>query len=125
EERHLCPSLTGREDLELVGPLLELPPTVLAAKIDALLELLGLAGAAQASIASYSKGMKQKVLIIAALLHDPDLVILDEPDSGLDVTATLVLRHLITALASRGKAVLYSSHVLELVEKTCDRVIVI
>ena len=64
-------------------------------------------------------------MIIAALLHDPDVLILDEPDSGLDVTATLVLRHLITALARRGKAVLYSSHVLELVEKTCDRVIVI
>ena len=69
--------------------------------------------------------MKQKVMIIAALLHDPDVLILDEPDSGLDVTATLVLRHLITTLARRGKAVLYSSHVLDLVEKTCDRVIVI
>jgi len=69
--------------------------------------------------------MKQKVMIIAALLHDPDLLILDEPDSGLDVTATLVLRHLVTTLAKRGKAVLYSSHVLDLVEKTCDRVLVI
>ena len=75
--------------------------------------------------ASYSKGMKQKVMIIAALLHDPDVLILDEPDSGLDVTATLVLRQLVIALARRGKAVLYSSHVLELVEKACDRVIVI
>lgn len=69
--------------------------------------------------------MKQKVMIIAALLHDPDVLVLDEPDSGLDVTATLVLRQLVIALARRGKAVLYSSHVLELVEKACDRVIVI
>jgi ABC-type uncharacterized transport system, ATPase component len=64
-------------------------------------------------------------MLIAALLHDPDVLILDEPDSGLDVTTTLVLRRLVMALARRGKAVLYSSHVLELVEKTCDRVLVI
>ncbi len=69
--------------------------------------------------------MKQKVLLIAALLHDPDVLIFDEPDSGLDVTATLVLRHLVRALAARGKAILYSSHVLEFVEKLCDRVIVL
>ncbi len=69
--------------------------------------------------------MKQKVLIIAALLHDPEVLIFDEPDSGLDVTATLVLRHLVRALAARGKAILYSSHVLELVERLCDRVIVL
>jgi ABC-2 type transport system ATP-binding protein len=69
--------------------------------------------------------MKQRVMLIAALLHDPDVLILDEPDSGLDVTTTLVLRELLTALARRGKAVLYSSHVLEFVEKTCDRVLVI
>jgi ABC-2 type transport system ATP-binding protein len=69
--------------------------------------------------------MKQRVMLIAALLHDPDLLILDEPDSGLDVTTTVVLRQLVMALARRGKAVLYSSHVLELVEKACGRVIVI
>jgi ABC-2 type transport system ATP-binding protein len=69
--------------------------------------------------------MKQKILIIAALLHDPDVVILDEPESGLDVTATLVLRHLVHTLAARGKAVLYSSHILEVVEKVCTRVIVL
>ena len=69
--------------------------------------------------------MRQKILLIAALLHDPDLLILDEPDSGLDVTTALVLRHLITILAARGKAVLYSSHVLETVEKLCSRVLVL
>ena len=63
--------------------------------------------------------------MIGALLHDPDLLVLDEPDSGLDMTATLVLRHLARLLAARGKAVLYSSHVLELVEKVCTRVIVL
>src|SRR5439155_21845773 len=98
------------------------PPVLLARKIGALLELFGLSHAANQDIGSYSKGMKQKVMIIAALLHDPDVLILDEPDSGLDVTATLVLRQLLITLPKRGKAVLYSSHVLEVVEKACDRV---
>ena len=125
EEPNLYTFLSASEYLELVGRLRQLPPRLLARKIKGLLELFGLLPAANQDIASFSKGMKQKVMIIAALLHDPDLLILDEADSGLDVTATLVLRHLVTALAKRGKAVLYSSHVLELVEKTCDRVIVI
>lgn len=125
EEPILYPFQSGREYLELVGQLRELPAQPLRRKVDTLLDLFGLADAAHQRIGSYSKGMRQKVLIIAALLHDPDLLILDEPDSGLDVTATLVLRHLIVALAQRGKAVLYSSHVLDLVEKLCHRVVVI
>ena len=94
-------------------------------KIGALLELFGLSDAAEQGIASYSKGMKQKILVIAALLHDPDLLIFDEPDSGLDVTAALVLRHLVANLAARGKAILYTSHILDVVEKLCTRVIVL
>jgi ABC-2 type transport system ATP-binding protein len=125
EEPHLYSFQSGREYLELVGRLRELPPPQLDRKMSTLLELFGLADAANQSIASYSKGMKQKVLIIAALLHDPDVLIFDEPDSGLDVTTTLILRHLVPTLAERGKAVLYSSHVLELVEKLCDRVVVL
>src|SRR5688572_4475868 len=125
EEPHLYPFLSGREYLELVGRLRELPASSSDRKIAALLELFGLADAAEQGIASYSKGMKQKVLVIAALLHDPDLLIFDEPDSGLDVTTLLVLRHLMHTLAERGKAVLYSSHVLEVVEKLCTRVIIL
>ena len=125
EEPNLYTFQSAIEYLELVGRLRELPPALLTRKIGALLELFGLSQAASQDIGSYSKGMKQKVMIIAALLHDPDVLILDEPDSGLDVTSTLVLRRLVIALARRGKAVLYSSHVLEFVEKACDRVIVI
>ena len=125
EEPHLYPFLSGREYLELIGRLRELPEPHLTRKIDRMLELFGLQGASDQTIASYSKGMKQKVLITAALLHDPDVLIFDEPDSGLDITTTLVLRHLLIALARRGKAILYSSHVLELVEKLCTRVIVL
>ena len=125
EEPHLYSFQSGREYLELVGRLRELPPRALERKMDALLELFGLSAAANQGIASYSKGMKQNLLLIAALLHDPDVLIFDEPDSGLDVTTTLILRHLVRALAERGKAILYSSHVLELVEKLCDRVILL
>jgi len=125
EEPLLYPFLSGREFLQLVGRLRELPETVLVRKIDAMLELFGLGAAADQSISAYSKGMKQKVLITAALLHDPDVLILDEPDSGLDVTMTVVLRHLVQTLARRGKAVMYSSHVLDLVERLCSRIIVL
>ena len=125
EEPHLYPFLSGREYLDLVTGLRDLPARAMRSRIDALLERFGLAEAAEQSISAYSKGMKQKVLIIGALLHDPDVLIFDEPDSGLDVTAALVLRHLVHLLASRGKAVLYSSHVLEVVEKLCTRVIVL
>jgi ABC-2 type transport system ATP-binding protein len=125
EEPNLYNFQSATEYLELVGQLRELPPALLARKIGALIELFGLSQAVTQDIGSYSKGMKQKVMIIAALLHDPDVLVLDEPDSGLDVTATLVLRQLLIVLARRGKAVLYSSHILELVEKACDRVVVI
>ena len=82
EEPHLYPFLTGREYVELVGRLRELDPASLTAKITALVELFGLGGAADRGIALYSKGMKQKVLIIAALLHDPDLPISTSPIPG-------------------------------------------
>jgi ABC-2 type transport system ATP-binding protein len=125
EEPILYNFQSATEYLELVGRLRELDPALLARKIGALLELFGLTHAANQDIGSYSKGMKQRVLLIAALLHDPDVLILDEPDTGLDVTTTLVLRELVTALAAQGKAILYSSHILELVEKTCHRVLVL
>jgi ABC-2 type transport system ATP-binding protein len=125
EEPTLYTFQSAVEYLELVGRLRELPRRELNHKIGALLELFGLSHAADQDISAFSKGMKQKVMIIAALLHDPEVLILDEPDSGLDVTATLVLRHLLVTLAQRGKTILYSSHVLELVEKACERVIVI
>ena len=125
EEPNLYPFLSGREYLELVGRLRELPSALLDKKIAAFLELFGIAPAADQSMSSYSKGMKQKVLISAALLHDPDVLILDEPDSGLDVTTMLVMRHLVQTLARQGKAILYSSHVLEVVEKLCNHVIVL
>ncbi len=125
EEPQLYPFLSGREYLQLVGRLREMPEAVLERKILAMLELFSLEHEADLGIGSYSKGMKQKILIIAALLHDPDILIFDEPLSGLDVTAAMVFRHLVQQLAAAGKTILYSSHVLEVVEKLCSKVIVL
>lgn len=125
EEPYLYPFLSGREYLELVGRLREIPEGLLTMKIDGFLDLFGLRGAADQSISSYSKGMRQKIVISSALLHDPTVILFDEPESGLDVTTTLVLRHLVRTLAARGKAIVYSSHILEAVERVCQRVIVL
>jgi ABC-2 type transport system ATP-binding protein len=125
EEPHIYPYLTGREYLLLVGRLRCLPEKALGEKADALLRLFGLQSDRHSLMASYSKGMRQKVLICSALLHDPELLVFDEPLSGLDVTTALVFRDLVRALASRGKIILYSSHVLETVEKVCSRVVIL
>jgi ABC-2 type transport system ATP-binding protein len=125
EEPHLYPFLSGREYLELVGRLREMPEKLLEMKIEGFLDLFGLSTAADQSIVSYSKGMRQKVVISAALLHDPSVLLFDEPETGLDVTTKLVLRHMVRTLAERGKAIMYSSHVLEVVERVCSRVIVL
>jgi ABC-2 type transport system ATP-binding protein len=125
EEPHMYPFLTGPEYLELAGGLRGVPHRSLRERIDRFLALWGLDADRFAPISSFSKGMRQKVLISAALLHDPDVVILDEPDSGLDVSSTLVLRHVVAGLADAGKMVLYSSHVLEAVEKICSSVVIL
>ena len=117
EEPHLYPHLSGREHLQLVGRLRGLPRRVLEPRMDELLRLVGLWEDRHSPIAGYSKGMRQKILLLAALLHDPELLILDEPFSGLDINASMVLRGLLKSLAERGKMILYSSHVLEVVEK--------
>jgi ABC-2 type transport system ATP-binding protein len=125
EEPQLYPHLTGAEYLEMVGQLRGLPERLLAEKVDGFLRLLGLHGDRYVPISSYSKGMRQKVLLAAALLHNPELVLLDEPFSGLDVNSALVLRGLISQLAARGKVVLFSSHELETVERVCSRVVIL
>ena len=117
--------LTGPEYLTLVGRLRQIDERVLEEKIERFLHLWGIYDDRYATLSAYSKGMKQKILISAALLHDPELVILDEPSSGLDVGSTLVLKQLIKALAAAGKIILYSSHVLEQVEQVCSEVLIL
>jgi ABC-2 type transport system ATP-binding protein len=125
EEAILYPYMTGLEYLQLIGRLRSLPERVVDAKANDLLELFSLHPHRHATIATYSKGMKQRVLIASALLHDPDLLILDEPLSGMDVTSAELFKHLLGELARRGKTILYISHVLEVVEKVCAKVVII
>jgi ABC-2 type transport system ATP-binding protein len=125
EEAFVYSYLTGLEYLQLIGRLRGLPEPVVNRKANDLLELFSLHPHRYATISAYSKGMKQRILISAALLHNPDLLILDEPLSGIDVTSALLFKHLLTQLAREGKMILYISHVLEVVEKVCARVMII
>jgi len=125
EEPYLYQHLTGLEYLVMVGQLRGLPMKPTAERIDGLLRLFSLGDDQHVPISSYSKGMRQKVLLSAALLHNPDLILLDEPFSGLDVASVLVMRSLIQELAARGKVVLFSSHELEIVERVCSHVVIL
>jgi ABC-2 type transport system ATP-binding protein len=125
EEPYLYNHLSGAEYLTMVAQLRDLPPRETSERIDGLLRLLSLFDDRHASISGYSKGMRQKILIAAALMHNPDLVLLDEPFSGLDVGSALVLRSLIQELARRGKVVLFSSHELDTVERVCSHVVIL
>jgi ABC-2 type transport system ATP-binding protein len=125
EEAHLYSYLSGLEYLQLVGRLRGMEEAVIEEKATALLRLLSLESWRDTPISSYSKGMRQRVLIAAALLHDPRLLIFDEPLSGLDVVSARLFKDLLELLASQGKAILYISHVLEVVEQVCSRVVVI
>lgn len=125
EEPHLYSHLSGLEYLVMVAQLRNLPPKQAMERIDGLLRIFSLHANRHMAIAAYSKGMRQKILVSAALLHNPDLLLLDEPFSGLDVGTGLVLRGLIQELASRGKTVLFSSHELETVERVCSHVVIL
>ncbi|HTX41570.1 MAG TPA: ABC transporter ATP-binding protein [Acidobacteriaceae bacterium] len=125
EEAHLYAWMSAMEYLQLVGRLRGMRERVIDEKATALLALLGLESWRHSPMTVYSKGMRQRVLMAAALMHDPKLLVFDEPLSGLDVLSSRLFRDLLHELAGAGKAVLYISHVLEIVEQICDRVIVI
>ena len=125
EEPHLYAHLSGSEYLIMVAQLRNLPSRDSADRIDGLLRLFALYDDRHVPISAYSKGMRQKILLSAALLHNPDLILLDEPFSGLDVSSALVLRSLIQELATRGKVVLFSSHELETVERVSSHIVIL
>jgi len=125
EAAHLFESLSGQEFLELMGRLHDVDEDTLQARIRDILQTFELTSDRVSRLDTYSKGMRQKILIGAALLHNPDLILLDEPLSGLDVNAAIMVKDLIAALAADGKTILYSSHVLDVVEKICDRALII
>jgi ABC-2 type transport system ATP-binding protein len=125
EEAQLYTWMTGAEYLTFCARLRGLPDSLTRRRIDALLTIFGLELDRDATMSAYSKGMRQKILLSAALLHNPTIVILDEPCSGLDVGATLIIRSLIQKLAASGRIVIYSSHELEMVEKVCSEVLIL
>lgn len=125
EEPNLYAHLTGEEYLDMVGTLRAMPEARKRGRIKSLLELFLLWRHRHATLGSYSKGMRQKILLIAALMDNPEVLILDEPLSGLDVTSVLIIKNLIQTLSARGKSVFYCSHILEVVEKVCSHLIVL
>ena len=125
EEPHLYTYLTGPEYLRLIGRLRGVPDAILDDKIDRFLQLLDIYDDRYQTLSSYSKGMRQKILLIAAVLHNPRIVVLDEPFSGLDVSAARVLKGFVRSLADEGRMIVFSSHVLEVVEQVCSRVVIL
>jgi ABC-2 type transport system ATP-binding protein len=123
ESPGLYEKLSAYEFLEFMGALYEVPRNVLSERIDELLKLFGLYDRRDYLLEGYSRGMKQKVLIASALIHDPPILFLDEPTSMLDPRAALMVKDLIKKLAeSAGKTIFICSHILPIVEELCDRI---
>ena len=125
ETAALYDGLTAAEYLELVACLHHLDPRTAAARREELLSLFGLAGSQHDRLSEFSKGMRQKVVIAAGLLHRPEVLFLDEPLDGLDANAAAVVKELLKKLASQGRTILFCSHILEVVERICTRIVII
>ena len=125
EQPALYETLTATEFLEVVSALHHLEPATAVPRREELLDLLGLGDARHQRLNEFSKGMKQKVVLAAALIHRPDVLILDEPLDGLDANSARVVKGLLRSLASQGRTVLFCSHILEVVERVCTRIVVI
>jgi len=125
EEPYLYTHLTATEYLTLVGRLRDIPQATLERKTVELLRLFLLYDSRYSTMAAFSKGMRQRVLLAAALLHNPDLLVLDEPFSGLDVNAALLFQSLIGMFAAEGRMILFSTHRFDIVEKLCSRVVIL
>jgi ABC-2 type transport system ATP-binding protein len=122
DEPHLYPKLTGRELLRFVGDLYGVTGEQVERRIDELLRLFDLTPAADDTIDSYSHGMRQKTALAAALVHDPKVLVLDEPTVGLDPKSARLIKDLLRQMAERGAAVFLSTHILEIAENMCDRI---
>jgi ABC-2 type transport system ATP-binding protein len=125
EESYLYPYLNARETLDFYGRLFGLNSRLRRARIDALLDMVGLAGMASRAIGTFSKGMARRIGLAQALINDPELLILDEPTSGLDPIGTRQIKDLIIELARRGKTVLLCSHLLADAEEVCGRIAIL
>jgi len=117
--------LTPREYLNFVGTLYKINKTKLGSRIDNLLSFFGMEKYSDQRMDSFSKGMKQKILITAGIINNPDIIFLDEPLSGLDANAVILVKDLLIRLAKDGKTIFYCSHLMDIVEKISDRIILI
>lgn len=125
ENGALYEALTPNEYLNLVGTLFDMRPGLITERADSLLKYFEMDMHANQRMDTFSKGMKQKVLIIAGLINNPDILFLDEPLSGLDANAVILVKDILTKLARQGKTIFYSSHLMDVVEKISDRIILI
>ncbi|MDI9215170.1 ABC transporter ATP-binding protein [Clostridium tertium] len=118
-------SLTGKEYLTFIAQLYDIDYDKADDKARKLMDILGIADVYEKRISSYSKGMKQKLILISSLIHDPEILFLDEPLSGLDANSVMIIKEILSYLAKEGKTIFYSSHIMEVVEKISDRIILI
>ena len=125
EEAQLYEHLTLVEHLQLIGRLYHLEERLIAQKITELAKLFDMASQANQRISSFSQGMRQKCLIMSALLHNPDVLFLDEPFTNLDVTTVTLMKMVLQRLAELGKTILYCTHILEVAETLCPRIMII
>lgn len=125
ENAALYDALTPMEYLEFVGNLYSLESSVIQKKSKDLLAVFGLAHHGDDRMTTFSKGMRQKVLLIAGMLHNPSILFLDEPLSGLDANAVILVKEILSQLKQAGKTIFYSSHIMDVVEKISDRIMII
>lgn len=125
ENAVLYESLTPMEFMEFIGEMRSLGTDVSRQKAEALLDIFEMKPYRHQRIATFSKGMRQKVLICSALLHNPDLIFMDEPLSGLDANSVIMVKEMLLHLTREGKTVFYSSHLMDVVERISDRIILI
>jgi ABC-2 type transport system ATP-binding protein len=125
ETAALYDTLTPNEYLYFLGQIYEISKQEIQRRAGDMLSLFGLKEQANSRMNSFSKGMKQKVLIITSMIHDPDILFMDEPLSGLDANMMLVVKEILAQLAAKGKTIFYCSHVMDVVERVCDRIVII
>lgn len=125
ENGEVYDDLTGFEYLDFIGQMYGMSKELIESKAKRLMNKFEMTGALHSRISSYSKGMKQKLLIISSILHDPELLFFDEPLSGLDANSVMIVKEMMAQLAAEGKTIFYSSHIMDVVEKISNRIILL
>ena len=125
ETAALYDTLTPMEYLRFIGQIYGISQETILSRSKKMLELFGLKDHLNVRMNSFSKGMKQKVLVTAGMIHDPDILFLDEPLAGLDANTAMVIKEILAQLAAEGKTIFYCSHVMDVVERICHRIIII